>query len=229
MTTGHPVQVAAISLSAVANIVLNSLVMIVIARTPTLREDRATLFMFSLAASDLAFGVCIMTTSAIFCSQPDIRINKFASAFAAISTWLTLASMYNLCSVCMCKMVTVTYPLRSTTLVTERRCYFVIVVSWTASFIVTAPIYMLDISWSHDLCFVRLTQAHDRYAVYVIIMHVFGGLIPMAVMVFANLTIFVVTVRVIKRVSVDGTHVGEVNNTYVSNQHTLATSIHKSV
>ena len=73
----HTVQVAAISLSAVANIVLNSLVMIVIARTPTLREDRTTLFVFSLAASDLAFGVCIMTTSAVVCSHPEIRLDEF--------------------------------------------------------------------------------------------------------------------------------------------------------
>ena len=53
----------------VLNIALNTLAIAVIARYPQLREDRATLFMFSLALSDLANGCTTMPVSAAVCSS----------------------------------------------------------------------------------------------------------------------------------------------------------------
>ena len=55
----------------VANIVLNSIVIVVIAMSPSLREDRTTLFVLSLACSDLAIGCTAMPISAVMCSYPD--------------------------------------------------------------------------------------------------------------------------------------------------------------
>ncbi|KAI0210011.1 hypothetical protein LSAT2_005269 [Lamellibrachia satsuma] len=222
-------QVAAVSLSAAANVILNSLVMVVIARTPKLREDRTTLFMFSLATSDLAFGSCIMTTSAIMCSHPEIPVDKFASGFAAVSTWLTLTSLYNLCCISLCKMVAVVYPLRYLALVTERRCYILIFLNWTVSLILAAPVYFVDVLWDQDMCFVRLPQTHRTLSTYVIIMQLIGGLLPMSAMIVANWRIFLVVVRATHRVAAQGSHISEGSNTFALNQQTLASSIHKSV
>ena len=227
MNTASSVQVTCLSLCAMANIVLNSLVMIVIARTPTLREDRTTLFMFSLATSDLAFGVCIMTSNTVLCSHPGIRSDAFVSILGIVAAWLTLTSLYNLCSVSVCKMVVVAYPLRCTTLVTERRCYFVIFVNWAASFVLASPLYMVDITWSQEMCFVQMERVKDIWA-YAVVLQVAGGIVPLAVMVFANCSIFVVIVRVLNRVAAQGTHISE-NNTTVLGQHTLVTSMRQRV
>ena len=227
MNTASSVQVSCLSLCAVANIVLNSLVMIVIARTPTLREDRTTLFVFSLAASDLAFGVGIMTTSTVLCSHPGIRSDALVSILGIVAAWLTLTSLYNLCSVSVCKMVVVVYPLRCTTLVTERRCYFVIFVNWAASFVLTSPLYMVDISCSQEMCFVQMEGVKDIWA-YAVVLQVTGAIVPLAVMVFANCSIFAVSVRVLNKVAAEGTHISE-NNTPVLSQRTLVMSMRQSV
>ncbi|KAI0232532.1 hypothetical protein LSAT2_017147 [Lamellibrachia satsuma] len=75
-------KVTIASLSAATNIALNCLLIVVIARTPTLRDDRTTLFVFSLVSSDLAFGCSVMVSSSIVCSRPDIRVGNFAYVFA---------------------------------------------------------------------------------------------------------------------------------------------------
>ena len=241
VTIRHPIQVAAISLSAVANIVLNSLVMIVIARMPTLREDRTTLFMFSLAASDLAFGVGMMTTSAVVCSHPEIRSDEFTPILLTIAAWLVLTSVYNMCSVSLCKMLAVVYPLRYLALVTERRCYFIIAWNWTASFILTAPIYFLiDATWSEDMCFVRMEKASSANTlVYFFVSQVMGGFLPMTLMVYANVRMFIVVVHARRKVAAGTSPSGQLatdtfqsrggTNACVLQQHTLSMSLVRSV
>ena len=231
MATGHSIQVAAISLSAVANIVLNSLVMIVIARTPTLREDRTTLFMFSLAASDLVFGVCIMTTSAVVCSHPEIRSDEFAPVFFTLSAWLLLTSVYNMCSVSLCKMLAVVYPLRYLALVTERRRYYVIVWNWTAGFILTAPMYFLiDQEWSEDLCSVRVGKiTSGNILAYLFVSQVIGGFLPITLMVYANVRMFIVVVRTKRQVAAESFEIVAGSNGCVLQQHTLSMSLVRSV
>ena len=231
MATGHPLQVAAISLSAVANIVLNSLVMIVIARTPTLREDRTTLFMFSLAASDLVFGVCIMITSAVVCSHPEIRSDEFAPVFFTLSAWLLLTSVYNMCSVSLCKMLAVIYPLRYLALVTERRCYYVVVWNWTAGFILAVPMYFLiDQSWNEDICSVRVGKITSvNKLAYLFASQVLGGFLPIALMIYANVRMFIVVVRTKRQVAAESFAIAAGSNNCVLQQHTLSMSLVRSV
>ena len=240
-TMRQPVQVVAISLSAVANIVLNSLVMVVIARTPTLREDRTTLFMFSLAASDLVFGVCIMITSAVVCSHPEIRLDEIMPVLLTIAAWLVLTSVYNMCSVSLCKMLAVVYPLRYLALVTEKRCYFVIVWNWTASFILTAPIYfIIDAMWSEDMCFVRMEKATSANTlVYLFVSQVMGGFLSIVLMVYANVRMFIVVVHARRKVAAETSpsgqlatatfHYGGGNNACVLQQHTLSVLLIRSL
>ncbi|KAI0210012.1 hypothetical protein LSAT2_005270 [Lamellibrachia satsuma] len=229
MKTVRSVLVATASLSAAANVILNSLVMVVIARTLKLREDRTTLFVFSLAASDLAFGICTMGTSAIICSHPEIRIDEFMSVFSTLGAWLYLTSLYNMCSVSLCKMVAVVYPMRYLALVTERRCYLVIFINWTGSFLLTIPIYFIDLPWSQEMCFVRLQKSSGNKLAYVFASQFVGGVLPIVVMTYANVRMFMVVVHAIHRVSAEGLQLGEGTNTTVLQQHTLAMSVLRSV
>ncbi|KAK2192032.1 hypothetical protein NP493_40g04007 [Ridgeia piscesae] len=85
----------------VLNITLNGLAIAVIARYPQLREDRTTLFMFSLAMSDLANGCTAMPISAALCSSatPNVRheTNFLPRINAVFSLWFSVTSMHSLC------------------------------------------------------------------------------------------------------------------------------------
>ena len=176
-------KVTIVSFSAATNIALNCLLIVVIARTPTLRDDRTTLFVFSLVSSDLAFGCSVMVSSAIVCSRPDIRVGNFAYVFAVVGCWLNVTSLYNLCCVSVCKMVAVINPLRYLTVVTERRCHVVIVFNWVFSLVTTAPLFAIDMSWNPDLCFIQPKDTTSSNPHYVVAMKMLGTFVPIAVMI----------------------------------------------
>ena len=222
-------KVVIISLSAATNIALNCLLIVVIARTPTLRDDRTTLFVFSLVSSDLAFGCSVMVSSAIVCSRPDIRVGNFAYVFAVVGYWLNLTSLYNLCCISVCKMVAVVYPLRYLTLVTERRCHVVIVFNWLFSLVMTAPLFAIDMSWNPDLCFIQPNDTNSSTPHYVVAMQMFGNLVPIAVMVYANVRMFYVVAYTTRRVSAEGVQVGVGSSSLVLQQHTLASVMLRSI
>jgi len=125
----------------------------------------------------------------------------------------------------------VVYPLRYLALVTERRCYYVIVWNWTASLILTAPIYFLiEVSWSEDLCFVRGGKVSSGNTLaYLLVSQVIGGFLPMALMVYANVRMFIVVVRVMHQVAADIVPSGAGTNASVLQQHTLSMSLFRSV
>ena len=60
----------------VLNLALNSLVIAVIVKHPQLREDRTTLFIVSLALSDLANGCTTMPISVLVCSKTSLTVRN---------------------------------------------------------------------------------------------------------------------------------------------------------
>ena len=224
-------KVATICVSTVVNIVLNGVVILVIMRTPKLRSDRVTLFMLSLASSDLAFGLCVMTTCAIACSKPELRIveDRHADILAVVATWFTVASFYNMCYVSVGKMVSVVYPLRCVLMLTERRCYVLIALNWTASLVFAVPIHFIGTSWNVDMCFVERHQINWINMFYTIVVELFGAAVPMCILLYANLRMFIVVVRASRRVAAEGFHLGDVSNTIVLAENTGALEIIRSV
>ena len=69
------IKALVISVVIILNITLNVLAIAVIVRYPQLREDRTTLFIFSMTLSDLANGCTAMPISAALCSgaTPNVR------------------------------------------------------------------------------------------------------------------------------------------------------------
>ena len=222
-------KVITITISAVTNIALNSLLIVVITRTPTLRDDRTTLFVLSLVSSDLAFGVCVMGSSAIVSSRPDIRVDNFAAVFAVVGAWLNVTSLYNLCCVSVCKMVAVVYPLRYLTVVTERRCYVIIVFNWVVCLIIAIPLFSIDMTWDSDVCFVKRKNITSTDPDYVVAMEMIASVLPMAVMIYANVRMFCVVVRVTHKVSSELAQFSTGSCSLALQQHTLASVMFRSV
>lgn len=152
-----------ISAVTITNIVLNSIVIAVISRYPQLREDRTTLFMFSLTLSDLASGCTAMPISAAVCSKatPQVRnMNPYLPMIQYTFTTLSaFASLHSLCWVTVCKMVAITRPLRYEQLLTRNRCYVIIVFIWLAGAINAAWIQYLVVSFDFPACHAQLSYS----------------------------------------------------------------------
>ena len=139
----------------VANIVLNTIVIVVIAMSPSLREDRTTLFVLSLACSDLAIGCTVMPISAVMCSYPDHPAAEryyVAAIHGFFSIWLSMTSIYNLSWISLCKMIAIIHPLRYIVLMTERRCYMLIAANWIFTLVVSPFLFIFPMKWNGELC-----------------------------------------------------------------------------
>ena len=110
------VKSAVICVIIVLNVILNSLVIAVIIRYPQLREDRTTLFMFSLSVSDLAAGCTFMPISAVLCSGKlqgvidDVGFLQKAHAFAM--WWFGYNSIHSLCWLTISKAIVILIPFK---------------------------------------------------------------------------------------------------------------------
>ena len=155
METVSAVKVAFIGVNIVANIVLNSIVIAVIARTPRLREDRTTLFVLSLASSDLAIGLSVMPISVVMCSWPGSLLGDgyyIPAIHGFFTIWLSMTSTHNVCWISLCKMIAVIHPLRYVTLVTDRRCHVLIVANWTFNLVLSLIVFDFPITWNESVC-----------------------------------------------------------------------------
>ena len=187
-----------ISVMIVMNITLNVLVITVIAKYPQLREDRTTLFIFSLTLSDLANGCTTMPISAAVCSKatPNVRnmLPYVPRVLQVCSVWFNYTSVHSLCWVTLCKMIAITKPLRYEQLLTRHRCYLIIACIWlTGGVLATSGTYLYT---NVDLgtCMYALPAISD------VMMHlVFGAilelLVPAVAIVYATTKIFCVIVR----------------------------------
>ena len=152
-----------IGTNIVANIVLNSIVIAVIATTPSLREDRTTLFVLSLASSDLAIGCSVMPISVVMCSYPGHPSGEryhIPTIHGFFTIWLSMTSIYNLCWISLCKMIAIIHPLRYITLITERRCYAIIVLNWTFSLLLSPILFLFPMKWNDELCMFQVCKMY---------------------------------------------------------------------
>ena len=194
----NDIKTLVICVVIVMNIVLNSLVIAVIARYRQLREDRTTLFVFSLTLSDLATGCTAMPISAALCSSatPNVRdtINYLPKIHAVFSIWFGVNSMHSLCWVTVCKMIAITKPLRYEQLLTRNRCYFIICGIWLIGALIAATITPFVATWNLDCCINQTTISTDSagpliFAVLIAIV------CPAVVLVYSTTRIFFVILR----------------------------------
>ena len=128
------VKVAVVCVIITLNVIMNSLVIAVIARYPQLREDRTTLFMFSLSMSDLAAGCTFMPTSAALCSgkfQGVANEYSFHPKIHALTMhWFGFNSIHSLCWLTIVKTISILTPFRVEQLLPRKCCYIIIAMIW---------------------------------------------------------------------------------------------------
>ena len=209
---------AIISAVIIMNITLNILVITVIASYPQLREDRTTLFIFSLTLSDLANGCTAMPISAAVCSNVTPNARNMLQYLPKIQQvcwiWFNYSSMHSLCWVAVCKMVAITKPLRYEQLLTRNRCYFIILSIWlTGAMLATSGTHLFT-KWDFNVCVFRKPPKSDYFAVYAIVGTIAVSLVPLIVIVYATTKIFCAIVRTQRQITAQVNSIsGAIENT----------------
>ena len=174
------------SATIVKNIILNVLLNAVITKYPQLREDRTTLFIFSLTLSDLANGCTTMPISAAVCSKatPNVRnmLPYVPRVLQVCSVWFNYTSVHSLCWVTVCKMIAITTPLRYKQLLTRNRCYLIIACIWLASRIFAISLAHLVTTLDLNTCMHGLPTISESIG-YVVFGIISGSLLPITAIV----------------------------------------------
>ena len=130
----NDVKPVLISVVIVLSIATNGLVIIIIARYPALRQDRTSLFMFSLCLSDLACGCTAMPISAALCSSATPNVRSLPGYLPKIQRfffwWFGFISLHSQSWVALSKMIAIVSPFGYDLLLTRNRCCGIIVLNW---------------------------------------------------------------------------------------------------
>ena len=225
------IKVAVVCVIIILNVIMNSLVIAVIARYPQLREDRTTLFMFSLSVSDLAAGCTFMPISAALCSRATPEVADMVSLLPKIHAftmwWFGSNSMHSLCWLTLSKMVVILKPLRVEQLLTHKRCYIFIGVNWIIGGLLAVVNFKVNITWNTMLCTYRLPNDNSVKAGYMTFF-VVGVLLPILLIVYGTIRIVIVVVRTHRQISALEHSVGGGNSSIGNTGFVTAQAIRSS-
>ena len=198
---------AILGILTILNVITNSVVVAVIARYPQLRDDRMTLFMFSLSASDLAFGCTFMPISAASCVA--VTLQSLPELHFFFLNWFVSSSTFSLCGVMVSKTVAILRPLRCSQLLTTNRCYVAIVCGWVSGLLqaVWSAVYIGDVTWNVDMCSFRLPIDEAMSALHATLVSV-GFISVFLLLGYCSVRIFVVVVRSHRQVAALAQSVG---------------------
>ena len=189
-----------ISIVIVVNITLNFIVIAVIAKYPQLREDRTTLFMFSLTLSDLAAGCTCMPISAALCSNatPSVRnMLRYLPKIQAVGlTWFSFNSLHSLCWMTVCKMVAILKPFRYEQLLTRNRCYFIIACIWLTGALIAVTGTHFTMTWNLAICMCQMPLNSKLSVAYAVVCVVLCVVFPVITIVYTTARILSVIIRV---------------------------------
>ena len=204
-----------ISAIIVTNIILNTLVMAVIAKYPQLREDRTTLFMFSLALSDLLAACTFMPISAALCSKATPGVHRIHDYLPNIQQmclkWCGFNSVNSLSWLTLCKMVAITKPFRYEQLLSRNRCYTILCLDWIIGALIATIGSQSKSEWNMPMCFSTLPVDSSLSALFkgTTIMMV---TVPLVAIVYATTKIISVIVQTHLQMSALANSIGGYNN-----------------
>ena len=225
-STLDDIKTATISLVIIMNITLNVLLIAVIGRYPQLREDRTTLFMFSLTLSDLANGCTAMPISAAVCSSatPNVRTTSryLPKTHAFLLTWFCVTSLQSLCCVAMCKMVAITTPLRYEQILTRTRCYYIICGVWLTGAMTGAFVAYFAETWDLVECVYEIPRSVTGILVVVTIIAI---VCPAIFIVYATTRIFLAIFRAHRQITAQVNSIGGENGNTTTTPSLMLKSI----
>jgi len=208
------IKTVTISVVIITSITLNVLVIAVIIRYAELREDRTTLFIFSLTLSDLACGCTAMPISAAVCSRltPNVRntTHYLPKIHAVFFSWFGVVSLHSLCWVTVCKMIAITNPLRYEILLTRNRCYIIICGIWLVGAMLGASLIPSVAAWNIDDCTFQTTSSTNLIGLFILVVIV-AIVCPAVALVYSTTRIFFVILRTHRQITAQMNSIGGEN------------------
>ena len=197
-------KLAVICVIIILNVIMNSLVIAVIARYPQLREDRTSLFMFSLSVSDLAAGCTFMPISAALCSRATPEVADMVGLLPKIHAftvwWFGFNSMYSLCWLTISKAIVIIKPFRVELLLTRKCCYGIICGNWIIGCLLALVNFKVNVTWNTAMCAYRVQRDNGLEAFYMAYFLI-GVVLPVSVIIYGTMRIFIVVVRTHRQIT----------------------------
>ena len=197
------VKTVTISTVTALNIVMNVLVIAVIARYPQLREDRSTLFMFSLTISDLANGCTAMPISAVLCSSVTESVGNILNMHKFFTRMFGLVSLHSSDS----DSDSDSDSLRYEQLLTSNRCYLIIGLTWLFGAGIAFAGITHGAKWSRKLCICTVVDYPDVPPSTIVGMTA-GVAVPLVATIYASDRIFAVIVKTHLRITAQVNSIG---------------------
>ena len=190
-----------ISAVIITNIILNSTVLLVIVKYPQLREDCTTFFMFSLTLADLGNGCTVMPISAAVCSKATPQVRTMLPYLPMIhlmcSSWFGMVSLHSLCWIAVCKMVAIKRPLRYEQLLTRRRCFFIIAMTWILGAFFAISMSYLATQWDLTSCYYKIyyVSLGGGETALLAVQIVIAGIFPVVAVIYATVSMLTAIFR----------------------------------
>ena len=198
------IKTAVICIIIILNLIMNSLVIAVISRYPQLREDRTTLFMFSLSVSDLAAGCTFMPISAALCSRATPEVadmdDLLPKVYAFMVNWFGFNSMYCLCWMTISKTLVILKPFKVEQLITRKCCYVIIGMNWIIGCVFALVNFNMNVTWNTVMC-THLLPQDGNLATFHVTHFVISVVIPVSLILYGTVRIIIVVVRTHRQIS----------------------------
>ena len=193
------IKVAYIGSLSIINVVVNSIVIVVIAKYPQLREDRTNLFMLSLMIGDGLYGLVIMPPSALLCSSASqsvlVAMPYLPNVVMLFSRWFCMVGLNSLAWVTVSKMIAITKPFVYERHLNSTRCYIIIGLIWSVGFVIGLASFRVETTWSTSVCMPRLILSSTVDNITDLSFLVIAAVIPLILIVYGTTKIFMVIVR----------------------------------
>ena len=189
----------------ILNVIMNSLVIAVIARYPKLREDRPTIFMFSLSLSDLAAGCTYMPINAALCYGTSPGVADIAGLFPNVQVfalwWFSFNSMHSLCWLTISKAILIMKPFKAEQLLTRKRCYVIIAITWTVGFLLAAINFSVHVTVNAVTCTYNIPANDHVVKAGYLTFFVIGVVLPISLIIYGTVRILIVVARTHRQIS----------------------------
>jgi len=145
LTTTSSVILASLNgVSSFITIIGNSIILLALYKTPSLKKTTSNYFVGSLACADLSVGLfanSLYVALSGFVSLQEIQGLKNAETFVWLLT--TTVTTFNLCFVAADRYVAIIHPLRYPEVITTKRLFWAIICMWIFALIfATIPFYL---------------------------------------------------------------------------------------
>ena len=187
-------------------VITNGVVIAVITRYRDLWDDRITLFMFALAISHFVSGVTFIPLGAFVClpsTPPEAILNKhLAKVHMFFQTMLVGSNWCSVTFVTVSQTIVILRPLRYRELLTNNRCYAVIVCSLVVCLLhaITSTAVSGDVTWNMEMCTYRLPIDRNFSTVLASILLV-SGISMFSLLSYSSARIFIVVVRAHRQIA----------------------------